>query len=122
MAGRRLRATREALGLRQEALASELGIGRTTLANWEGGKLPDVRAMVRLLAERHIPLEWIYAGLLRGVPHALARALEHRAAELCTEAETFPINQQSQQTRQDVASKKTQRELGGAGIRRGQTA
>lgn len=81
-AGLRLRAAREVIGLTQEQLAKQLGIGRTALANWEGGRLPDVRAMVRLLSDFGISLEWIYAGSLARVPYDDARALEAAAAEL----------------------------------------
>jgi DNA-binding XRE family transcriptional regulator len=82
MAGLRLRAVRQALEVRQETMAKELGIGRTTLANWEGGMLPDVRVMMRLFVNHGISIEWIYAGLLRNVPYEMAQRLKIHAAEL----------------------------------------
>ena len=81
-AGLRLRATREVLQLKQEQLANMIGVTRTALANWEGGKLPDVRAMVRLLQETGIPMEWIYAGSLQRVDYDLAERLRAKAAAL----------------------------------------
>lgn len=81
-AGLRLRAAREVLGFKQEQLANRIGVGRTALANWEGGKLPDIRAMVRLLQETGIPLEWIYAGSLQRVDYDLAEELRAKAAQL----------------------------------------
>lgn len=82
MAGRRLRAVREALNIGQAAFGHILGVERTTLANWEAGRLPDVRAMVRLWQKLGVPLEWIYGGALRGVPYEVGQILEARAAEL----------------------------------------
>ncbi len=82
MAGLRLRAVREVLGYRQETMANLIGVTRTALANWEGGKLPDVRAMVRLLMQEGIPLEWIYAGQVRRVDYERAQDLLDKAAEL----------------------------------------
>jgi len=82
MAGLRLKAVREVLGMTQESLAHVLGVTRTALANWEGGRLPDVRAMVRLSQKFQIPLDWIYAGALGHVPYDLAAQLEARCAEI----------------------------------------
>lgn len=86
MAGLRLRAVREAWDpagvIRQETFAGKLGVTRTALANWEGGKLPDVRAMVRLNAWLGIPLEWIYLGEYRHVDYDLADRLKDAAASL----------------------------------------
>lgn len=72
----RLAATREALSLRQEELALQLGVSRSALANWETGRtLPDVAAMSRF-AERHrITLDWIYRGDPSSLPNALAKRL-----------------------------------------------
>jgi transcriptional regulator with XRE-family HTH domain len=86
MAGLRLRAVREAWDprgvIKQETFAAKLGVTRTALANWEAGKLPDVRAMVRLHAWLGIPLEWIYLGLLRHVEYDLAERLQATAGAL----------------------------------------
>jgi transcriptional regulator with XRE-family HTH domain len=86
MAGLRLRAVREAWDpagvIKQATFAAKLGIERTALANWEAGKLPDVRAMVRLHAWLGIPLEWIYLGEYRHVEYDLADRLIAAAADL----------------------------------------
>ena len=82
MAGRRLRAVREAMGIGQAAFGHIVGVERTTLANWEAGRLPDVRAMVRLMQKVGVPLDWIYAGYLRNLPYEVAEMLEARAADL----------------------------------------
>jgi len=72
--GGRLAATREALGLRQEELALQVGVSRSALANWETGRsLPDVAAIARF-AERHrITLDWIYRGDPSALPQSLAQ-------------------------------------------------
>lgn len=86
MAGLRLRAVREAWDpagvIRQETFAAKIGVERTTLANWEAGRLPDVRAMVRLHEWLGIPLEWIFLGHLRHVEFDLADRLADAAAKL----------------------------------------
>lgn len=86
MAGLRLRAVREAWDeagvVKQESFANGIGVTRTALANWEAGKLPDVRAMARLYDWLGIPLEWIYLGQLRHVDYDLAGRLRDAAARL----------------------------------------
>ncbi len=86
MAGLRLRAVREVWDergvIKQETFAAELGITRTALANWEAGRLPDVRAMVRLFTWLGIPLEWIFLGQLRHVDYDLADRLARAAGNL----------------------------------------
>ena len=84
MAGLRLRAARIALGiLRQEALAKLLGVTPTAYSNYENGtRLPDVYAMVRLLEVTGIGPDWIYGGLLRGVPFELANKLRAAAQKV----------------------------------------
>lgn len=86
MAGLRLRAVREAWDqagvVKQESFANGIGVTRTALANWEAGKLPDVRAMARLYEWLGIPLEWIYLGQLRHVDYDLAERLRDAAARL----------------------------------------
>ena len=81
--GLRLAATRNVLGLTQEAMAAAVGVERNTYANWEGGsRLARVPPMLKLLERFGIPLEWIYAGRLGGVPYDIAQALEAKSAEL----------------------------------------
>lgn len=82
MAGLRLKAVREALGMTQEQFASRIGASRTQLANWEGGKIPDPRAMVRLFAMFQVSPDWIYAGLIRSLPYGIAKEIECIALRL----------------------------------------
>lgn len=86
MSGLRLRAVREVWDpqgvIKQETFAAKIGVERTALANWEAGKLPDVRAMVRLYDWLGIPLEWIFLGQYRHVDYNLADRLKEAAARL----------------------------------------
>ena len=85
-AGLRLRAVRIAAckeyNLTQEQFATAIGVTRPALANWEKGRLPDARAMVRLHAWLGVSLDWIYIGDLRGVPYGLAILIQREAARL----------------------------------------
>lgn len=83
-AAQRLKAARLALGFAsQEDFAKHLGATRTQYGHWEQGtRMPGVHAMLRLLHHFGIPLEWVYAGQLRHVPHSLAAALIKHAEEL----------------------------------------
>lgn len=61
----RLSATRKALDLTQQRLADMLGVGRTTVDNWEQGvRLPDMPAMLRFESRLGIPVEWILVGVM----------------------------------------------------------
>jgi transcriptional regulator with XRE-family HTH domain len=82
--GRRLRAARIVLKFGTvESFANALGVSRTAMSNWENGsRLPDVFAMVRLWDRWGIPLEWIFAGSLRGVPYEMGDDLKAAAAEV----------------------------------------
>ena len=83
-AGLRLKAARLVLGIdRQDTMATVLGVQRSAYNNWEKGvRLPDVAAMVRLLAKSGVSLDWIFAGELRSMPFDLASKLEEQAREL----------------------------------------
>lgn len=75
--GRRLQATRQALGLKQEDLASSIGVNRTTYTNWETGKrLPDPLAIGRLATRYGTTMDWIYLGDMSGLHHSLAVKIE----------------------------------------------
>lgn len=75
--GRRLRATREALGLTQEQLAQSIGVQRTAYRNWEiGERMPDPLAMTRLAERYGATLDWIYRGVIAGMAHSLAIKIE----------------------------------------------
>ncbi len=84
MAGLRLRAARLALGTAdQKEMAIRLNVSATAYGNWETGeRLADAAAMVRLLGLSGIGPDWIYGGVLRGVPFELAIELERRSLEL----------------------------------------
>ncbi len=85
MAGRRLKAARIALGMRVEEFANSIGVEQTRMSNWTSEtnpRLPDVMAMVRLWHRWGIPMEWIYAGDLHGVPYGLGQKLTAAAAEV----------------------------------------
>lgn len=75
--GARLRMAREAIGLHQAAMARGLGIGRDKLNGYERGRFfPDpviVHHMWRLYG---ITADWLYLGLLAGLPHSLAARLD----------------------------------------------
>lgn len=74
--GERLAATRSALGLSQEALATICGVTRSTVGNYEQGtRLPDVAAMARFSRRYKVPLDWIYLGEPSGLPFELAKKL-----------------------------------------------
>ena len=85
-AGLRLRAVRETFSpdgpINQEFFAAKIGVGRTTLANWEAGKMPDSRAMVRLNLWIGVSLDWIYVGEIGRISFDWAERLRQRAAEL----------------------------------------
>lgn len=67
--GLRLRATRLALGKKQDELATEIGAERNAYANWEGGtRRPDVLALIRLFHVHRISLDWVLGGALSGLP------------------------------------------------------
>ena len=84
MAGLRLKAARLVLGVdRQDVMAHVLGVQPSAYNNWEKGlRLPDVAAMVRLLNQSGVSLDWIFAGELRSMPFDLASRLQGQAAEL----------------------------------------
>lgn len=70
--GQRLADTRDALNLSQDDLGDLLGCGRTTIANWEGGRgLADASKMVILKQRYGVTLDWIYTGTMAGLPNDL---------------------------------------------------
>lgn len=83
MTGKRLAAARLALHKTQAELASEIGVERNALANWEGGtRLAAVEAMLKLMATHRVTLEWIYAGQLAGMPTDLQSEVFAAASRL----------------------------------------
>lgn len=78
-AGRRLQAARESLPRTQQQLAEALGIERGRLAMWETGKNPiEAFTMLRLYREFQIPLDYIFAGVMRGLPADLEPVIRER--------------------------------------------
>jgi transcriptional regulator with XRE-family HTH domain len=76
-AGRNLRAAREALGLTQERLASELGMTPHALSQWESGARRINTFGAVILKRRYgITLDWLFAGDLSGLPHDLALSIQ----------------------------------------------
>lgn len=74
--GRRLRASREALGLPQKALYKPLRVGKSTWSMWEiGDRLPDPLAMARFCNTHGVSLDWIYRGDTSGLPSELRRLI-----------------------------------------------
>jgi transcriptional regulator with XRE-family HTH domain len=74
--GRRLAATRLALGYTQDELADEIGVSRSAYGNWEqGSRPPDYAAMRRLKKRFQVPLDWVYDGDPAQLPHHLAKTL-----------------------------------------------
>lgn len=78
--GRRLRATRDALGLTQEVAAQIGAVSDNAWSMWEKGeRTPAPGSMLRLRVEFGISLDWIYAGDPARLPHDLAEKLKHTA-------------------------------------------
>jgi transcriptional regulator with XRE-family HTH domain len=81
--GRRLVAVRRLLGVQQLPFANAIGVEPTALSNWENGKrLADTVAMIRLSQRFQIPLDFIYAGQLRGFDFEDGERLREICAEL----------------------------------------
>lgn len=75
--GSRLKATRSALDLTQEAIALAIGVERSAYKNWElGERFPDPIAMMRLCDRFGVSMDWIYRGKLDGMAHSLAIKIE----------------------------------------------
>jgi transcriptional regulator with XRE-family HTH domain len=81
--GRRLVAIRRLLDVQQLAFANAIGVEPTALSNWENGiRLADPVAMIRLSQRFQIPLDFIYAGQLRGFDFEDGERLRELCAEL----------------------------------------
>jgi DNA-binding XRE family transcriptional regulator len=75
--GLRLKATRIALGLTQDEMATSINVGRTTLTNWEkGDRMPDPLAMARLAERYGATMDWIYWGNMSGLQLSLATKID----------------------------------------------
>lgn len=70
--GDRLTKARTTAGISVEAMASELGVSRTTISNYEHGRTHPSRSVLRVWAEVcDAPLEWLAPQDGRSVRYAL---------------------------------------------------
>lgn len=74
--GRRLKATRQALGLRTRDIHRATGIAESTWSQYENGRrFPDLMQMLPFADRFGVPLDWIYRGILAAVPFDLAQRI-----------------------------------------------
>jgi transcriptional regulator with XRE-family HTH domain len=96
-AGRRLTAARRALNLTQAELAEALAISPGAIGNYEQGKrTPDPAVMSRFCLLYSVTMDFIYRGVLAGMPGTLLDAMRRDAvgAEVMSvEYATTPVGQ-----------------------------
>lgn len=69
----RLRMTREALGLNQAEMGRRVGISAQAWSNNELGRdLISLKQAMKICVATGVGLDWIYRGLMHGLPHDLA--------------------------------------------------
>lgn len=74
--GRRLKATRQALGLRARDIHRATGIGESTWSQYENGRrFPDLMQMLPFAERFGIPLDWIYRGIVAALPYEIAQRI-----------------------------------------------
>lgn len=74
--GRRLKATRQALGLRTRDIHRATGIAESTWSQYENGRrFPDLMQMLPFADRFGIPLDWIYRGIIAAVPYEIAQRI-----------------------------------------------
>ncbi len=74
--GERLRITREALGLNQDAFSSRAGLHPSAYNQYERGKrLPTVAAAISIADTYDLTLDWIYRGDPSGLKYAVVDAM-----------------------------------------------
>lgn len=80
--GRRLRWSREALGVSPGTLSRLFGFRDNTLSQWETGKNPPNPAKMVLFVETYgLTMDWIYRGSLAGpLPQGFREEMEERLA------------------------------------------
>jgi len=67
--GRRLRATRDALDLKQGEFVAVCDIAQNTYSQWEtGARRPSIDEAIRLCDAHRLTLDWIYLGDASGLP------------------------------------------------------
>jgi transcriptional regulator with XRE-family HTH domain len=74
--GRRLRITRDALGLSQTEFGRRAGISKSAMNNIEHGRnFPTIPNVVALSEAHELTLQWICTGSMKGLRHELAEAI-----------------------------------------------
>jgi transcriptional regulator with XRE-family HTH domain len=72
--GRRLKATRQALGLRTRDVHRATGIAESTWSQYENGRrFPDLLQILPFAERFGISLDWIYRGIITAVPYEIAQ-------------------------------------------------
>lgn len=75
--GRRLRLTRQALGLSQTEFAARAGIAKNALSQYESGKQrPSIDNAIALAETHRITLDWIYLGDNSNLRYELVEAMK----------------------------------------------
>lgn len=78
--GRRLKATREALGLNQRQLCQRASVATNTYNQWEKGKSrPELDEAIKLVDEFDLTLDWIYLGDAGRMPFEIVEAVRRSA-------------------------------------------
>lgn len=68
--GQKLKETRRAVDLTQEAVAEEIGVSRQTLSNWENGRsYPDIRSVISLSDLYSLSLDELLKGDAKMTEH-----------------------------------------------------
>lgn len=77
---KRLRAVQAELGMTDQAMADYVGgVGRTRWGNWiNENNLPAEDAMILLCDLEKLTMDWIYRGIINGLPTSRAIRLEAR--------------------------------------------
>lgn len=83
--GARLKATREALGIRPVEICQELDIQQNKYSQWENGKSrPNLDDMIRFCERYDVALDWIYRGdpskLPREIYSAVMRTMQQESS------------------------------------------
>jgi transcriptional regulator with XRE-family HTH domain len=77
---RRLRRTREAIGLDQQQFGTRAGMSQSQYNQYETGKrLITLASAMKLCEEYGLTLDWVYRGDPSGLPYRLATAIRDRA-------------------------------------------
>jgi transcriptional regulator with XRE-family HTH domain len=79
--GKRLKLTRDAMGIQQNAFAAGAGIPANTYNQYETGKFrPQIDNAIKLCSTYNLTLDWIYLGDPGGLRYEVATAI--RALQL----------------------------------------